>query len=80
MSKQIMVRQKQRLGGDRFVRATVLAERGDTLRVVLVDSNKPIEIKRADTIKAPEVTRGPVQRAIPDSRNSLCSILEQRGF
>ena len=80
MGKQILVRKAQLRGGDRMVPATILAERGDTLRVVLEGTNKPVMVNRRDTHPAPDRSRGPVASALPDARNSLYGILKQRGF
>lgn len=87
MSRTVMVRRPQLHGNvTRMVRATVLSESNGELRVLLEGSNKPLNIKASETMDAARTfgthlaaARGIIiQRALPDSPNSLSRIIEQR--
>lgn len=87
MGRTVLLRRPQIHGNvTRLVRATVLSETADSLRVIPEGQNKPITIKASEVTDAPKVfstllsaQRGViVQRCLPDSPSSLCRILEGR--
>jgi hypothetical protein len=71
----------------RMVRASVLSECNGVLRVIPEGQKNPIDVKASDTVAASAVfgtrlamQQGVViQRALPDSPNSLSRICENRG-
>jgi len=87
MSRTVLIRRPQLHGNVmRMVRATVLSENNGDLRVIPEGTNVPINVKASETTDAPAVfgTRLAmqqgvvVQRALPDSPNSLSRICERR--
>jgi len=87
MSRTVLIRKFQLHGNlTRMVRATVLSEKAGILRVVPEGQGTPIEVKASDTMDA-ATTFGTrlgmqhgivVQKAYPDSPNSMMRICEQR--
>jgi len=88
MSRTVLISRSQLHGYvNRMIRATVLEDKGATLRVVVDGQSKVIEVKAAEVRDAPKVfgnqaavSRGAiVQNAIPDSPGCLVRILGKRG-
>lgn len=87
--RTVLIRKPQRIGSTaRMVKAAVLGQTKDGLRVVIEGTSKPISVKASEVRDAPAVFgnrpamgRGVVvQKALPDSPSSLTRILEKRGF
>lgn len=86
MSRMVLYRVPQRQGCQRVVKAQVIGEQGDSLRVVPEGSNKAVLIEASEAQDAQRVFGGGramaagvvVPKAYPDSPNSLMRILESR--
>lgn len=81
---KILVRQKQLFGGNKLVRAEVLSQAGDVLRVVMEGGGikKPIEVKASEVIPAAKVfgTRpgsGVIPKSYATSINALGNTLNR---
>jgi len=81
MTKTVLIRRPMVRGNtSQMVRASVLSEQGDTMRVVLEGQSKPVTVRASEVVATPGVNGRIMHSSLPDSPNSLIRILEKRGF
>lgn len=85
--KTVIIRRQQLHGNiSQLIKASVLSETKDELRVILEGSNRPIVVKASECVDAPgtfgtmqAMNRGViVQKALPDSPSCLSRMIERR--
>lgn len=88
MQKTVLICKQHRFGSPQLIRATVLSETKDTMRVIPIGQRKIVEVKASETrpVSAVFANRLATQqgrvipKAYPDGSNHLGAILERRGF